>query len=164
MKTPWIEILERRKANIGFASKVGGLKPPTPAEKAAALSIEMASWQLSQSKKTWTVSSEYSFPLGTGINLKRTREPGGKMDGPEYNNAIHAYVVTPMDHYDILKAQGIDVSRWEQKSGFFQKLFGKINDLFMRQYNTKTEEPRFMIERIRLTDEFIEMFGIKEKK
>lgn len=160
MKSPWVEILERRKANIGFASKVGGLKPPTPGEKAAALSIEMASWQLSQSKKTWTVSSEYSFPLGTGINLKRTREPGGKMDGPEYNNAIHAYLVTPMDHHDILKAQGIDVSKWEQKPNMFQKLFWNLMDLFNRQFNPEYESP----ERIRFTKEFIEMFGIKEKK
>lgn len=159
--TPWQAILDRRKANIGFATKVGGLRPPTPAEKNIALSIEMAAWQLSQSKKTWHLNgSEYSTPIGPGINLLRTREPGGKLNGPEYNKAIDAYVHTPMDHHGILKAQGIDVSRWEIKQTIFHKIIYKLIDWYRLKKNDEYEPPN----RTRLTEEFIEMFSIKEKK
>lgn len=164
IKTAWEEVIQRRKENIGFLTRTGAFCEPTEAEKAAALSIELNNWSETRSswaptkgalpspgKKTWTTSFEYTTPLGAGINLKRTREPGGKLDGPEYYSAMHVYVVTPMDHYGILKAQGIDVSKYE-KMPFLQKIYNwfrkKINDEY---------EPKPW-----LTKEFIEQFKIKE--
>lgn len=160
MTTPWVQWIEKRNKNIGFASKVGAFKPPTPAEKAAALSIETVAWQLSQGKRTFTASEEYRIPVGHGINLLRTREPGGRLDGPEYKSALESYVTTPMDHHDILKAQGIDVTRYEILPNIFQKLVYKMIDWFMHFQNDEYESP----DRTRLTPEFIETFSLKEKK
>lgn len=161
MNTPWIEIIRRRKENIGFVGKLGAFKPATEAEKAIALAREIQSWQASKGTRLegWKVSESYSIPKGSGINLLRTREPGGRLDGPEWNGAIVAYVDTPMDHHGILKAQGIDVGKWEKKPTIFHKLFWKIQDWFHR-YDDEYEPPN----RIRLSKEFIKMFTIKEKK
>jgi hypothetical protein len=158
----WEYWIQRRKENIGYVSKLGAFKPLTEAEKAASLAIEIQSWQASKGTRLdgWHTSSSYSAPLGTGINLKRTREPGGRLDGPEYNKAIDVYVTTPMDHYGILKAQGIDVSKWTKKPTVFHKLFWKIQDWYCSRKDEYYESP----DRIRLRKEFIKMFTIKEKK
>ena len=159
--TPWEEVLERRKKNIGILGRYYDFKPLTEAQKAAALAIEIKSWQESKGTrlKGWKVSDAYSIPKGPGINLLRTREPGGKLDGPEYNGAIVAYVNTPMDHHGILKAQGIDVRQWERKPTIFHKLWWKFQD-WLHRNDEEWNPPN----RTRLTSEFIKMFSIKEKK
>lgn len=164
IKTAWQEIIERRNKNIGFITRTGAFSEPNEAQKAAALAIETQNWSETRTswsphkwapaapgKKTWTTGPEYTTPVGHGINLKRTREPGGKLNGPEYQSAMHAYVVTPMDHYGILKAQGVDVSRYERKS-----LFKKIYDWFKRKIDNEYKPQPW------LTKEFIEQFKIKE--
>jgi hypothetical protein len=165
--TPWEQILERRKKNIGLIGKYYTFKPPTEAEKAVALAREIESWQASKGIRLpgWKVSESYSIPKGAGINLLRTREPGGKPDNTDCSmyshwfKAVDAYVHTPMDHFGILKAQGIDVSRWERKPTIFHKLFWKFQNWIHRE-DYDWEPPN----RTRLTKEFIKMFTIKENK
>jgi hypothetical protein len=156
--TPWANILARRKANIGFITRLQAFDEPTPEMKASALALEINKWQETIGKRPYSVSAEYKTPLGPGINLKRTREPGGRLDGPEYQSALHMYVVTPMDHFDILKSQGIDVSRYEKHPNIFQRAFDKIYDWFKLR-----KDPDY-IRLPRLSKEFIETFKIKEKK
>ena len=160
--TNWERWIERRKQNIGLVRKYYKFTPPTEAEKAASLAIEIQSWQASKGTRLegWKVSDSYSDPKGHGINLLRTREPEGKLDGPEYTKAINAYITTPMDHHNILKSQGIDVSIWEEKPSIFSKMFWKAWDYLMKQTDPEYEYP----DRTRLTEEFIDMMTFKEKK
>lgn len=160
--TDWQRWIERRNKNIGLIGRYYKFQPPTEAEKAIALAREIESWQASKGTRLegWKVSESYSTPKGAGINLLRTREPGGKLDGPEYTGALNAYRTTPMDHHDILKSQGIDVSKWEKKQSIFSKMFWKAWDYFMKQDDPDYEPPN----RTRLTEEFIDMMTFKEKK
>jgi len=153
-RTPWEAVLERRKANIGFVTRTDAFENPTDGMKAQALAIETKKWQETIGKKPFHLGNEYSVPKGHGINLLRTREPGGKLDGPEYDMAIGAYITTPMDHYDILKAQGIDVSRYENPPNIFHKIYDWIKCKFEDNYERGP----------RLTKEFLENFSVKEKK
>lgn len=157
----WTTLIRKRKENIGFVSKLGAFKEITEEEKALSLAIEIQSWQASKGTRLpgWKVSESYFDPKGHGINLLRTREPGGKLDGPEWDGAIIAYIQTPMDHYGILKAQGIDVSRYEIKPTIFRKIFCWFQDWLHR--NDKEYEPP---NRTRLTQEFINQMTFKEKK
>jgi len=91
----WEKFLERRKKNLGFVTRLGAFHNPTEAEKAAALEIEINSWQATKGTRPFTVSAEYSNPLGHGINLKATRDVGEKAEHRE--EAIKAYINTDMD-------------------------------------------------------------------
>lgn len=158
----WKELIDRRTANIGYGSKLGHFKPLTDAEKAAALAIEIQNWQASKGTrlKGWSIGESYADPLGSGINLKRTREPGGKLDSPEYQSALHMYEVTPMDHFGILKAQGVDVSKYEIPPTRIEKMIWKLQDWLGLKNDDEYEPP----DRTRLTKEFMETFSVKEKK
>lgn len=160
MKTPWEKKKEKANAPLGFITRLNAFRDPTPGEIARAIAVETDSWQKTKGTRPYLVSAEYKTPLGHGINLKRTREPGGRLDGPEYDKAIYSYVDTPMDHYDILKEQGIDVSKYENPYNFFQKSFFKIKDWYKSKIDPDYEPPI----RLRLTKDFIKTFGIKEKK
>lgn len=154
-KNPWVIAIERRNANIGFLTRAGGLNPPTEAQIAASKAIEINAWQRTKGAVPYKISDEYKIPKGHGINLLRTREPGGKLDGPERNGSIVAYITTPMDHFDILKSQGIDVSKYAKPPNIFMKII----DWFKRKYRDSEYErgPR-------LTKEFIDSMTFKEKK
>jgi hypothetical protein len=179
----WELWLERRKKNIGYITRTDAFAEPTEAQKTAALKIEAKNWDetrtswadqrpgmtcdgrmrtfcgpATKGKTTFTIGEEYSIPLGHGINLLRTREPDGRLDGPEYTSAFNAYIVTPMDPHGILKAQGIDVSRYEKKPTIFHKLLWKLQDW----WNRKNED--YGPNRTRLTKEFIDSMTFKEKK
>jgi hypothetical protein len=152
--TRWEQWIKRRSDNIGFITRAGGFKPPTEAEIAAAKAIEINAWQRTKGEIPYHVSASYALPKGHGINLLRTREPGGKLDGPEYTKSVESYILTPIDHHGILKAHGIDVSRYERPPNIFMRII----DWFKKKKDPDYERGP------RLTAEFIDSMTSKEKK
>lgn len=127
-KTPWEKKLEKSRTNIGFLTKAGGFKDPTPSEIASALSIETKSWQATRGKRPYRVSEPYSTPKGHGVNLLATRESGEPVRGPERQKAVDAYIHIPMDPDGILTSQKIDVEQYEKPKSIFRRIkdwFGK---------------------------------------
>lgn len=82
----WEKFLKRRSDNIGFISRLGAFKDPTPAEIARAIMIETKSWQKSIGKKPYTTSQEYKTPIK--INTIRVTHR---------KEAIAAYLETPIN-------------------------------------------------------------------
>jgi hypothetical protein len=120
--TEWEKFLERRKKNIGFISKTDAFSEPHPAIKAAALAIEIEKWQNTIGKKPFHVGREYYISKGAGINLLQTRESGYPLKEIK-DNAIKAYIETPMDQEGILVSLGIDIDKYKWREiGFFKAI------------------------------------------
>lgn len=128
--TDWEKFLERRKANIGFITRGRAFREPTRAELHEALIKETVSWQSTIGKKTFSSSEEYRAsradiqpPLFTISPVRR-------------QNAIEAYIETPMDPEGVLKSQSIDVGRYEWKQvGWFKALLYFIVGRKVRRKN-----------------------------
>lgn len=118
MPSPWEVKKAKRSANIGFISKLNAFKDPTPAEKASALATEINSWQASIKKTPYSISAEYSMPQGQGFNLKQDTH----LQLERMEEAKIAYLTTPMDDGGILKAQGINVTPYENPPTKWQML------------------------------------------
>lgn len=88
MSNPWEKKIEERTRNIGFVSRLGAFREPTPAEKEAALCIEIKSWQATVGKKTYSTSAEYNIPIKTEYK---------KIVPTHRQEAINAYIGTPID-------------------------------------------------------------------
>ena len=109
----WQKYLERRSKNLGFASRLGAFRDPTPAEKATAIAIEIDSWQATKGVKPYTLSAEYSKPLGHGFNLK----PDLSLKVDLRERAIKAYIETPMN------AGTVDVTPYLEKQSLLSLLW-----------------------------------------
>ena len=123
MKTDWEKYLDRRTKNLGFMSRLGAFRDPTPAEIQRAILIETEAWQQSKGKKTYKTSLEYSISK---------KEEGFTVSIMPKESAVKAYVKTLMDPENILRMQGIDVERFERPPSFFKKLFNKISSVFAK--------------------------------
>lgn len=115
----WEKYIERRSKNIGFATKLGAFRDPTPAEKAAALAYEIKTWQDSIGKKNYTVSVEYSVSRGVLPNVPE----------PQIDKAIRAYIETPMEA--VGRYIGLDVKIYERN--WFQRIMDNFFSLFKRE-------------------------------
>lgn len=125
MKSDWEKTVERKTSNIGFVTKVGGLREWTIAEKTAALYKEIESWQKTKGTKPYKVSAEYPAPHNNGIHCKGVAMEMLYEYVEKNKRAGNAYLNTQMDPYGILKNQGIDVSQYE-KTTFFKRIKRKI--------------------------------------
>lgn len=124
-KTDWDKRKEKSEKNLGFISRTGAFRDPTPAEKAQAIAIETESWQASKGKFLgggWKVSAAYSIPKGAGRNLRADRVDGEPINGIQREVAMQAYIDTPMDNKEgTLKAMGIDVRKYEHPKSLWEK-------------------------------------------
>ncbi len=111
MKTDWEKYLDRRTKNLGFMSRLGAFRDPTPAEIQRAILIETKAWQESKGKKTYSTSAEYAV---SRKNEKPTLNHIDLINIKRKHPAVQAYVNTLMDPENILRMQGIDVERFEQ--------------------------------------------------
>lgn len=123
-KSDWDKVVEKRTKNIGFASRLGAFKDPTPAEIAAAMAIEIESWQKTKGTRPFKVSGEYAVPFGHGKNLRATGESSVSYEG--MLRGVRAYQETPMDPDGVLRSLGIDIDRYTQQT--FKTRFKRIRD------------------------------------
>lgn len=139
MRSPWQKLLEKKAANIGFMSRLGAFRDPTPSEKASALAIEINSWQATKGTRPYSISAEYKTPLGHGFNLKANRQFQEPLKGPKRIDAIEAYIETPMD------AGVIDITPYIQHSIWFKfkrwikkkiigRVFKKLSYMELQEY------------------------------
>ena len=123
----WEKYIERRSKNIGFLSRLGSFRDPTPAEIQRAILIETKAWQESKGKKKYTTSEEYSI---SRRNEKPTLNHIRLIEIKRKEPAVKAYINTLMDPENILKMQGVDVSNYEIPTSFFKKIILKIIKIF----------------------------------
>lgn len=147
-KTPWQRFLDRKTQNIGFITKTGAFRDPTPAEKHAALLHEIGDWQASKGKRIYSISDEYSVPKGFGINLK---EDPSDIEIRKAK-ATKAYVETPMMLEGKFKDAPIDLSPYKMNK--LQKAWAWVKTLFHR-------EPDHQY-RTRIREEVLRSFPVKE--
>jgi hypothetical protein len=133
--TKWEEFLDRRTKNIGFLSRGNAFREPTPAEKAAALAIEIESWQASIGKKTFTTGEEYSVSKSFPNGVKKEDIPSRGIYTDMRPKAIKAYIETPMD-----VGGAIDITQYISRPTLLQK----IMNWFRRKYkSTASHGPRY---------------------
>ena len=113
----WDKYLEKRTKNIGFRTRLGAFRDPTPAEKAAALAIEIDSWQATKGIKPYTVSAEYSKPMTASTFFDNREEM--------YRNAAKAYIETPM-----YAGPRIDVTPYLEKQSLLSLLWFQLKRIF----------------------------------
>ncbi len=128
-KSDWEKYLERRTNNIGFVSKLGAFRDPTPAEKAAALAIETKAWQESVGQKSWALSEEYSIPYGPGINLK------SEENKPRLEMSKDAYIKTKMEL--VGKYQQLQIDLKVYNMNWFQKIWYQLTSILKRRSKIK---------------------------
>ena len=91
--TDWDKKKSKATENIGFISRSGWFREPSPAEIARAIIIETESWQMTKGLKPYTLSAEYKTPKGHEHNLLQINE-NEKLE--RKLNAIQAYRNIPM--------------------------------------------------------------------
>jgi hypothetical protein len=127
--TDWEKFLERRKANIGFITRGKAFRESTEYEKAEALARETKVWQESIGKRPFHIGMEYSISRGYEYDI----EP---LNFIKRDNAIKAYVETPMDKNGVFLSQGIDVEKYKWKEvGIFRAFFNWIMGHKVRRKN-----------------------------
>lgn len=135
--TEWEKFLERRKANLGYRSKLKSFGEPSEAEKASALAIERKHWDETRTSWKETLGRSYvpsfkmSEPYTYPINVDpwyTTHTHGKKMSAPEIKKAIDAYIETPMEIVGKYEGMDIDFLNWKEVSllkAIFYKLIGR---------------------------------------
>jgi len=119
--TDWEKYLKRKSDNIGFISRLGAFRDPTPAEIARAIMIETESWQKSIGKKNYKVGKEYSTPIYKNINDYGITTKGHREEGDPHtfrNKAIKTYVDTPIS---IGKETWLVMDWWTAIKHWFKK-------------------------------------------
>jgi len=120
----WQKYIDRKTAPMGYATRLGAFREPTPAEKSLALLYEIESWQKSRGIRPYKISAEYSVSqckeLGTSLYDPVNRIP----------KAVEAYINTPMQIVGKFKDAGIDIEVY--KRGPIRKFFDWFTGFFRK--------------------------------